>query len=486
MKVPILALALALAACIPEPVQTQTPKWVSDTSSYGGQSHPAPTLADRYREPVAKILAAARADRGAYAKLEQLTDHVGHRLAGSPELDRAIAWASQTMQADGLVVHTEKVMVPHWVRGPEDGALVTPVARPLHLLGVGDSVATPKGGIIAPVVVVHSWQELDAKQAQVKGAIVLFDVPMPAWTPEHGSGYGVVFEYRVFGPSRAAKYGAVATLMRALTEHSLSTPHTGTLLYDDKQPKIPSAEVTLEDADLLDRLAAQGPVTVHLHLESQMLPDAPSANVIGELRGREKPDEIVVIGGHLDSWDVGQGAQDDGGGVVMMMEAVHVLKQLGLVPRRTIRVVAFTNEENGTRGATAYAADHRDELAHTVFALESDSGAYEPRGFVIDHADAASLRRMNARLAELAPLLAPLGATRLIAGKEPGTDVGKMKPGGVPLAGLLVDNRTYFDIHHTDADTLDKVDPQQLADDVAAVAALVYVVAELPDRIDAP
>ena len=478
-------LLAALAACVPQPIDTKTPAWVDDTSTYTSRSPAKPSLADRYRDVAAKILSAARNDRGAYAKLSELTDHIGHRLAGSPELDRAIAWASAAMQADGLTVHIEKVMVPHWQRGAEDGALLAPVARPLHLIGLGGTVPTPKGGITAPVVVVHDWKELDAKRDTIHGAIVLYDVAMPAYSEEHGSGYGDVVGYRTQGPSRAAQYGAVATLMRSVTAHALATPHTGSLHYDDKQPKIPAAAVTVEDATLIDRLAAKGPVSVHLHLESQMLPDAESANVIGELRGRERPDEVVVIGGHIDSWDVGQGAHDDGAGIVTMMQAAALLHRLGLQPRRTIRVVLFTNEENGERGAAAYAEQHGNELGKTVLALESDTGGFEPRGFVVGAHDREAAKRLHERMADLARLLAPLGATRIVDGEHSGTDIAPMAPAGVPQIGLLVDGRTYFDIHHTDADTLDKVDPAQLADDVAAAAVLAYVAADAPDRLDA-
>ncbi len=335
MRLPVIALA-ALGACVADGGRNAvTPTWVSDTATFHPGSAPGASIADTYRDRAAKILTAARSDRGAYRKLAQLTDHIGHRLSGSPELDRAIAWATQAMKDDGLEAHTEKIMVPHWVRGAEDGDLVTPVARPLHLIGLGGTVSTPKGGITAPVVVVHDWVELDAKHAAVKGAIVLYDVAMPAWTEENQSGYGDIVQYRWGGAERAAKLGAVAVLTRSVTAHSLRTPHTGALTYDDAVPKIPAAAVTVEDSTLISRLAAAGPVSVHLHLESQMLPDAESANVIGELRGKDKPDEIVVIGGHIDSWDVGQGAHDDGAGIVTMMQTLALLKRLGLQPRRT-------------------------------------------------------------------------------------------------------------------------------------------------------
>jgi len=475
------ALALVLlAACAADPPQPRTPAWVADTSSFTPGRPPTP-IADRYRGTAARILAAARGDRDAFAKLRQLTDHVGNRLSGTAQLDKAIAWAAQAMTADGAEVHTEKVMVQHWVRGAEDADLVSPIARKLHVLGLGGTIG---GTVTAPVVVVHDWAELDAKQAQVKGAIVLYDVAMPKWTEDKGSGYGETVQYRGAGASRAAKYGAVAILMRSVTAHSLRTPHTGALVYADGVPKIPAFAVTVEDATLITRLAAEGPVTVHVRSEAQTLPDAVSANVIGELRGRDKPDEIVVIGGHIDSWDVGQGAHDDGAGAVTMMQALTTLRKLGLTPRRTIRVVLFTNEENGTRGGRAYAKDHAAELPNTVLAVESDSGGFAPRGFSVA-AKPEVEDRVKARVADIGSLLASIGASRATIGHG-GSDIGPLMPAGVPTLGLDTEGSTYFDIHHTDADTLDKVDPAALADDVAAVAALAYVVADMPERIDAP
>jgi carboxypeptidase Q len=477
-------LLLATVACETPPV-SPTPAWVTDTHGFAPNTTQTGAIADRYRGTALKIIEAARKDRGAYDKLSTLTDTIGHRLAGSPELDRAIAWAAQAMKDDGLTVRTEKVMVPHWVRGVEEGSIVQPTARALHLLGLGGSVSTPKGGVTAPLVVVHDWNELEAKKESVKGAIVLFDVPMPAYTDKDGPGYGKVVGYRGGGASAAAKLGAVGMLMRSVTARSLSTPHTGAMGYADGVPKIAAAAVTVEDAELLDRLAKRGPVTVHLRMEDQQLPDVESANVIGELVGKDKPDEIVVIGGHIDSWDVGQGANDDGAGIVTMMETLRVLKQLGLQPRRTIRAVLFVNEENGTRGAKAYAHDHEAELPKTVLALESDTGGFEPHGFFVAHKDKDASARMLRRIADIATLLGPIGATRAQE-SHGGTDIEPMEPAGVPQIGLWVDMRTYFDYHHTDADTLDKVDPQQLADDVAAVAVLAYVVADMPDRVDAP
>ncbi|MBA3454389.1 MAG: M20/M25/M40 family metallo-hydrolase, partial [Deltaproteobacteria bacterium] len=410
------ALVAALASCVPPQGGTHRAEWISDTSSFGAQpAARATTIADRYAAIATQIITAARADRGAYLKLAHLTDRIGHRLAGSPGLERAVAWAAEAMKQDGHDTRTEKVMVPHWVRGTEDVALVTPVARPLRVLGLGGSVSTPKGGITAPVVVITSFAELDAKAASIKGAIVLYDVALPPYSADKGSGYGDVVPYRSRGASRAAKLGAVAVLVRSVTAHSLQTPHTGAMSYDPDQPKIPAASVTTEDAMLIARLAAQGPVTVRMKLESRQLPDAESANVIGELRGSEKPDEIVVIGAHIDSWDVGQGAHDDGAGCVTMMQALTVLKQLGLAPKRTIRVVLFTNEENGLRGATAYAKDHAAELPKTVFAVESDSGGYSPRMLGLQTKPEVSAPAL-ARITDILTLLRPLGVTRVVPG----------------------------------------------------------------------
>jgi carboxypeptidase Q len=490
MKILALATLATLGACAPPEAVTPNPAWVADTTTYGtNTTQPtSASLADRYRGVATKILAAGHDDRGAYQKLAELTDTVGHRLAGSPELDRAVAWGVATMTADGLTVHTEKVMVPHWQRGHEEAAIVTPNPRPLRVLGLGGTIATPKGGLTAPLVVVHDWAELDAVKDHVKGAIVLYDVAMPAYdatVAKDPTGYGRTVPYRSRGPSEAAKRGAVAVVMRSVTARTLGTLHAGAMSYAADAPKIPAAAVTVEDAQLLDRLAQRGPVSVHLELEDQQLPDVESANVIGDYVGTDKPDEIVVIGGHLDSWDVGQGAHDDGAGCVTMMQAVKLLKTLGLRPRRTIRVVLWTNEENGVRGAHAYADAHKDELAKTVLAVEDDTGGFAPLGFRASHHDKAASKRVVARIADIATLLQPLHATR-VTENDGGTDVEPMAPAGVPQVGLAVDTATYFDYHHTDADTLDKVDPQALANDATAMAVLAYVVADMPDRVDAP
>src|SRR5580704_6517961 len=310
-----------------------------------------PPLSETYKSVSAQIIGAALADQDGYAKLSYLCDRIGNRLSGSESLNAAIAWASEQMKRDGLEnVATPAVKVPHWVRGREDAEMVKPVRHTLTMLGLGGSVATPAEGITAEVVPVSSFDALNALgREKVAGKIVLFNVPY--------EGYGKTVVYRGSGPSRAAKLGAVAMLVRSVGSLAMQTPHTGALQYSETDPKIPSAAITFEDDTLIQRLTDAGEVvTVHLYMEAQTLPDADSANVMGEIKGREKPDEIVVMGGHIDSWDVGAGAQDDGSGIMASLEAAVILKKLGLRPRRTLRIVFWTNEENGGAGGRAYRA----------------------------------------------------------------------------------------------------------------------------------
>jgi carboxypeptidase Q len=437
----------------------------------GAPPAPAPPAeVAAYREAAARIVDAALADDGAYRKLAHLTDFIGARLAGSPALERAVAWAVDELRAEGHEnVRAEPATVPVWIRGAESAAIVRPVERPIAILALGGSSATTPDGVEAPVVVVSDWAAFDALGDGARGKIVLFNWKMPPYGPK-GSGYGDGSKYRVDGPAKAAARGAVAALVRSVTATSLGSPHTGMTKLD--RP-FPAAAVSVEDADLLARLAAAGEVRVRLKLSARTLPDAPSANVVGEIVGREHPEEIVVIGGHLDSWDVGQGAHDDGTGVVTMMQTVTVLRKLGLRPRRTIRVVLYTNEENGQKGATAYAAAHASE--RHVVALESDSGGFRPLGFGVKGAD----ERLTQRVRVAAALLERLGPMKVAPGFG-GTDIKPLADNGVPVVGLEVDGSKYFDYHHSVADTLDKVDPKELAMDVAAVAVFAYVMADAP------
>jgi len=425
-----------------------------------------------YRDPAARIIGEAVGSTFAWQRLSVLTDSIGNRLSGTPALDRAIAWATAEMARDGLEnVHTEKVMVPRWVRGAESAEIVSPARHPIVMLGLGDSVGTPADGIQADVLVVHTFEELDAKGAAARGKIVLFNVPF--------TNYGETVRFRAGGPSRAARLGAVAMLIRAVGPAGLRTPHTGALQYTNDATKIPSAAIASEDADRIQRMADRGErVVVRLAMQAHFEADAESANVIGEIRGRELPNEVVVVSGHLDSWDVGAGATDDGGGCVVSWDALRIMKKLNLRPRRTVRVVLWTNEENGGRGGLAYRDQHRGELGSHVMMMESDSGVFRPLGFGFTGSDQA-----REKVKGIASLLSGIGADQVSPGGGGADITPATQEGRIPAMSLEVDGSKYFLIHHTPADTIDKIDPIEMAKCAAAVAVMAYVVADLPQRL---
>ena len=451
---PVLTLAALSFAALAVPLAAQPPEAI-----------PA-----RYAEVANRIIAAAQADSaGAWNRIAELTDRFGHRLSGSPALEQAISWTASMMTKDGLEnVRREKVMVPHWTRGTESLELVAPRRQPLPMLGLGGSIATPAGGITAEVMVVASFEELTKRASEAKGKIVLYDAE---WRD-----YGYNGAFRRLGAIAAAKAGAVASLARSAGPYGMRTPHTGNMAYDSTVTKIPHASVTAEDAMMIRRMIDRGEtVRVTLTMNAKTLPDAESANVMGELRGREKPDEIVVMGGHIDSWDVGQGAMDDAGGVVVAWEAVRLLKKLGLTPRRTIRVVGWTNEENGGRGGAAYRDMHQRET-HQL-AIESDGGVFSPLGFGFTGSPAA-----RAIIEAIGSLLAPINAAKI----EPtggGADIGPIMATGVPGMGLNVDGTRYFWYHHTDADTPDKLDKAEVQRCVAAMAVMAYIAADIEQTL---
>jgi len=426
----------------------------------------------RYRDAANRLIGAALADSFAYNRLATMVDRFGNRLSGSASLEATIDWAMEQMRADGLQnVHGEQVMVPHWVRGQESAELVLPRAVPLHMIGLGGSVATPPGGITADVIVVGSEAELAARGAEARGKIILFDVPFTS--------YGETVRWRSLGAAAAARAGAVASLIRSVSSFSMQNPHTGAMrYYDSTVARVPAAAVSVEDAMMLHRMQSRGErIRVHLQMSAQTLPDVPSRNVVAEIVGSERPDEVVVISGHLDSWDVGTGAMDDGGGVVAAWEAVRLMHRLGLRPRRTVRVVLWTNEENGTRGGQGYRDQHRAQLEKHQLAIESDNGVFRPLGFRFQGSDAAL-----ATMRQLSRLLEPIGAAKMDAG-EGEADVGPMIAAGVPGLALDVDGTRYFWYHHSSADTIDKLDPQEMARCVAAMAVMAYVAADMPESL---
>ncbi len=412
--------------------------------------------------PVSEITSSALADGFAWDWLSTLCDVYGPRLSGSVAYDRAAAWAVESFQEAGFDrVWTEPVMVPHWVRGTEWVRLTAPVDEPLIITGLGGSAGTPEGGLEAELVVVHDFDELEALADAARGRIVLFN---PEW-----NGYGSVAEYRVNGPAAASRVGAVGALVRSATGFSLGTPHTGMTRFDDGDARIPAAAVTTESADRIERLVARGEtVRVRWYSEAVNHPLIEQPTVLAEVRGTEWPDEVVVAGCHFDSWDVGTGAHDDGAGCAVMVGAARTLLDERWRPKRTIRVVLFASEEQGGHAGKAYLEAHRDELERHVAAIESDSGCFAPAGFSVRGVAGAV-----GGVAERASPLAGLGASTVTVGWA-GVDIGPIVAQGVPGIGHRTHNDRYFDYHHSPADTLDKVDPEDLAANVAAVAGLLW------------
>jgi hypothetical protein len=447
-------------------------------------------IKQQYSDPAQKLIDAALHDTEGLDRLQYLCDRIGNRVSGSASLERAIEWAAAEMKKAGLEnVQTPPVKVPHWVRGKESAMLLSPVAKPLTMIGLGMSVGTPKDGITADVVAASNFDELTALgREKVAGKIVLLN---PEW-----KGYGQTVVYRGSGASRAAELGAVAVLVRSMTGRSLQTPHTGALNYTAGIPKIPAAALSLEDTAMIVRLLSKGvPVRVKLSMEAHQEPDADSHNVMGDIRGREKPEEVVVLGGHIDSWDIGQGANDDGSGIMATFQAVALIKKLGLKPRRTIRIVFWVNEENGGAGGVAYRKMIGPALANHVAAIEMDGGAEKPLGFGFGGGGAefgGRTRRGTApppaspaafqRAVEIGELLEGIDAGKITPGGG-GADISPLISEGVPGLGVRTVGEHYNDWHHTNADSFDKIVPREFQLNVASLAVMSYVLADMPERL---
>ena len=434
-----------------------------------------------------KIRDSAMNSDWAYERLADLTDLVGPRLSGSRGAEAAVEQVAEAMRKLGAKVTLEPVKVPHWVRGEEKAELVDYAGRPagitqkVVLTALGGSGATPVAGLTAPLIVVRSFDELKAKAAQVKGSIVLFDVAFDQEMADRGHAgpaYGAGSRYRTQGPKAAAELGAVAALVRSVGGANYRIPHTGVTLLADGA-RIPAAAVTAEDSMLIDRLSARGPLKMHLTLTPQTLPDADSYTVIADLPGTDKADEVVIVSGHLDSWDLSTGAHDDGTGVAGAMAVIDTLNKLKLKPRRTIRVIAWMNEENGTRGGKAYFENNKAKLEKHFAAIESDSGGGRPFGFI-----GSVTPPMVKYFAPLKTALQPIGAgifeRRDFAGAA---DTGPLERAGVPVFMPLVDASSYFSYHHTPADTLDKVSPLELKRHVAVMTSLTWYLANMEENI---
>ena len=421
-----------------------------------------------------RILAGSRAADW----VRDISDLAGPRLAGSPGDRAAIAVGLAILKAQGFSnVRAEKAVVKVWQRGVEAGEVTSPARQTLALTALGGSIPTPEGGLEGEIVRAASLEELAERAGAVRGRIAFID--QPTARTSDGSGYGTAANVRSAGPSAAAKLGAIGFLMRSVGTGEGRLPHTGATRYAEGVPPIPAAALSLDDASLLTRLSRRGPVRVHFTLTCRTLPDAESANVVGDIPGRETPGEIVLLGAHLDSWDLGTGALDNAAGCGIVIEAARQIGALPTRPRRTVRVVLFANEENGLAGGKAYAAAHADELERHVVALEADFGQGPPLGFGWLAGPAA-----EGALKTIAALLAPIAAETLTPADGGGVDLIPLLPAGVPQLGLSLDGTTYFDYHHTANDTFDRIDPRILDRSTAAAAVAAYVLAEMPDRME--
>ncbi len=425
------------------------------------------TLNDKYRDVSLQIISQALTDSTAYQRLAYMCDKFGPRLSGSPNLENTINWILKEMKNDGLDnVKGERVKVPVWKRGDEYIRLLKPHNRELNMLGLGGSVSTPRGGIVADLIVVKNFDELKKIKDKIKGKIVLYNCPF--------INYGETVAYRYYGAIEAAKYGAVASLVRSIGSWSMDTPHTGLMGYDDNIKKIPHAAITMEDAMSFGRLFKSGEkITLKLKMDAKTAADGWSRNVIAEVKGSKYPDEIIVIGGHIDSWDVGQGAHDDGGACIAAWEVLRMIKLLGLKPKRTIRCVLWTNEENGLKGAIAYRDMHLDEMEKHVVAIESDGGVFAPEGFGFsgNEKDFELIKNIH-------ELLKPLKANNPTKGGR-AADIGPLNDEGVPVMSLKVNSSKYFWYHHSPADTFDKVDFIEFNSCVASMAIMAFTIADL-------
>jgi len=476
------SLLLSLFLCAQRVDAQQTPAAASSPSA-----SPTSTPAVFSRQTLAelkRLQQAALASDYAYRQVAHLSNNIGPRLTGSAQAAKAVEYVASELKAIGCEVQLEKVMVPHWVRGEETAALVqfpgqaVGTTQKIVLCALGPSVATPPNGIEAEVIVVRNFDELKSlPREKVAGKIVLFNYPFDKQMAAEGRGgeaYGEAVVYRSNGPVAAARKDAIACLIRSVGGAEYRLPHTGETDYVNDAPKIPAGAVTAEDADLIADLVRQGPVRLKLVLTPQTLPDVESANVIADIKGSEHPEQVIVVSGHLDSWDLGTGAIDDGAGVAVSMETANLVQKLHLKPKRTIRVIAWMNEENGLAGSKQYAKDHDKEWMNHFAVMETDGGADHPLGINIK-----AKPEVKKMFAPIAAILQGSGAGMLNLVEHCGADIGPMEKAGVPAFSPIQDSRFYFNYHHTAADTLDKIVPKELAENAAIVGVLAYALANM-------
>jgi carboxypeptidase Q len=478
-----LVAVLFLTSAIIAHSQTSAPK--SSYETKGPAIPESKTYSPKLMAELTALRDAALSSGYAYQQLAHLTDNIGPRPSGSPQAQAAVEYVAAQLRQLGLEVRLEEVSVPHWMRGAEAAELVEyagqvpGTTQKIVLTALGGNAPTSPEGMTAEVVVVDSFDKLKSLgRAKIEGKIVLFNALFDRQKAANGlafEAYGEAVVYRTGGPKAAASLGAVASLVRSVGGADYRLPHTG---WSDPAG-IPAAAVTSEDADLIARLATQGKLRMHLTLTSQTGPAVQSYNVVADLKGSEHPEQVVIVSGHLDSWDLGTGAIDDGAGVVVAMETAELVQRLHLHPKRTIRVIAWMDEENGGAGHDAYALTHAAELSNHVAAIESDSGASHPLGF------SAEINAVALPLLQPAQnVLATFGANQIKSTTySPGADIAPLAKAGVPTLGLLQDGRTYFNYHHTAADTLDKIVPQELRENAAAMAVMGYALADMPDPL---
>lgn len=460
------------------------------TISRAQQATPTPVLySEKTLSEMKRVQSAALSSDYAYRQTAYLANNIGPRLSGSLQAERAVQYVAAEMKRLGLDVRLQKVMVPHWVRGEEKGELVEfegmakGTTQKIVLTALGGSVATPAEGLTAEVIVVKNFDELNALgRDKVKGKIVLFNNKFDRDLAASGFGinaYGQAVAYRGGGPNAASRLGAAGALVRSAGASQNRLAHTGGIRYADGVTPIPAAAVSFEDAETIAYLAAMGTVKIHLLLTPQTLPDAQSYNVIADLKGSEKPDEVVIVSGHLDSWDLGTGALDDACGVGVSMQVANLLKQLKIKPKRTVRVIAWMNEENGLRGGLAYAEEEKANVPKHFAAIESDLGASHPVGVLF-----TAKPEVQAFLAPISNVLLGQGAGLVqIQQGGVGADIGPLTQQGVPSFAPYFDTRTYFNYHHTAADTMDKIDPKGLAETASIMAVLAYGLANLEEPL---
>jgi Zn-dependent M28 family amino/carboxypeptidase len=485
---PVAALS-ALLLALPASVSAQNPPQPQSSKDWTAMMAAPQTATQNFPplllQQLSAIKAAALNDDYAYRQLTHLTENIGPRPTGSPQARAAAEYVADELRKLGLDVRLQQVIVPHWVRGAETAALVEypgmvpNTTQKIILTALGGSSSTPADGLTAEVITVDTFDELQALgRNKVAGKIVLFNEPFDKQKSGAGlafAAYSEAVRYRAAGPKAAADLGAVAALVRSVSSADYRLPHTGFSL----PAGIPAAAVTGEDADLIVHLAGEGRVRMHLTLTPQKLPDETGYNVIADLKGADHPEQIVIVSGHLDSWDLGTGAIDDGAGVVIAMQTAEVLQRLHLRPARTLRVIAWMDEETGGTGSRAYATEYINDFARHVAAIESDSGAAHPLGFDVK-ASAAAIEALR----PIQSVLQSIGATFFQPTTySPGADISPLSDAGVPSFGVMQDGRTYFNYHHSAADTLDKVVPSELRENAAAMAVLAYALTNMKEPL---